>query len=411
MNRFVWSRSAVLAAMSVSALLAPSLSRAAEGSEDSLSLKIASALRSDRFFMRAGAILINIKTKSGDTRDVTGNVVSTAELENVFIARNPDQSNVKERADYPNIDFSTPNIPNRTEDQNFNALLNSLRGTVGNDTIVRILKLNSIPGIGTPPGMKGEAAHSAGTAGISVGYFLDDDYKWLVETYVLAAPVASSVSVRGQTVRDDGSGTFVTRPILIDGQKAITTKILPPTVLFGRYWGEKDSKLRPYTGVAAMYAIFTDTKATDTLNSYVGGSNPGDTTVSIKNAFGMGPVVGFKYQFADQWHASLNIGSVKLKTQATLTTRNTTFTNKSLIIQDLGVISDAITVGEDSYSGVVAGTGTVAREIASRNGGLTGLFMKGIAADRGQDNLGTYVRRTDTTLTNTIFFMSVGRTF
>ena len=72
------------------------------------------------------------------------------------------------------------------------------------------------------------------------------------------------------------------------------------------------------TGAMAMYAVFFDTKATPVLNDYVGGSNPGDTTVSIKNAFGAGPVLGFKMNLNDTWHLSLNVGHVKLKTTATI---------------------------------------------------------------------------------------------
>jgi outer membrane protein len=170
--------------------------------------------------------------------------------------------------------------------------------------------------------------------------------------------------------------------------------------------------LRPYTGVAAMYAIFYDTKATQTLNSYVGGSNPGDTTVSLKNTFGLGPMLGVKYSFDDTWHASFNVGSVKLKTVATLTTRNSFIKTGDAIIQDLGELAVPIAAGESLYGGAPCGVNSQSVcDVVRANGGLTTLVSKAISNERGGNSLGTFVRKTETELTNTIFMLSVGRTF
>lgn len=431
MNRSVWSRVGVSAAVSLMMAVGAGAAQAAEGDE-SLSLKIASALRSDRLFMRAGAIYVNIKTKSGDTYDVTGPVVTTQELLDVF--KGPVDRYVDQGID---LTSTTTDGTSYTAEENFPFLFDRTSGSIdpnspvfyGSGTLIHsqygiplltsYLQANNIGGIGTPPGVTGVASSQAGTAGISLGYFLGDDHTWAVETYVLAAPVSTSVSIRGSTTRIDefrGSGE-VTRPIAINGQKVITSKLVPPVVMLGRYWGAKEAKFRPYTGAMAMYAIFVDAKATDALNTYVGGSNPGDTTVSIKNAFGLGPVAGFKYQLTDNWHASLNIGHVKLKTVATLTTRNTVITSDSAITKDLGAISDKIQTGDSVYS---PGDGCLEEstcQIVAQNGGLASLIMKGIIADRAAAGtgdgrtLGTFVRKTDTTLANTIFFMSVGRSF
>lgn len=413
MNRFVWSRMALVASVSACAALMPGLAQA-EGSGDSLSLKIASALQPDRFFMRATVIGVHIKTKSADTVDVTGPVVSKYELRNVFAPGRP-------VSDYPNINWvgtqgtSPQDVYDAIGSDSF------LRDTqvAGLETVIN--RLGSLPGIGTPRGLKGEAASTAGTAGISLGYFLDDEHKWVIETFLLAAPVHSSVRAKGLV---QGSGNTVS-PMFINDQKILTTKLVPPTVMFGRYWGDKNSKFRPYTGVVAMYAIFTDTKATDFLNTYVGGGNPGDTTVSIKNSFGMGPMVGMRYQFADSWHASLNIGSVKLKANAKITTRNTFIGSGAPVLGDLGAIGQDIRAGESIFSnagGCKDGYSDVC-EIVRQNGGLASILMKGVIADRAAgrtenglvtgdgQSLGTYVRKTDTTLTSTLFMLSVGRSF
>jgi outer membrane protein W len=439
MNRQGWSRACVSAAASLVFGLSASGVQAAEG--DSLSLKLASALRSDRLFVRAGVIFVKIKTKSGDTRDVTGPVISTQELKNAFYNKTEDDAELAAvLAKYPDVNFNvrpgvarpidvlyeaasrqpnpSPGFPDNVAGKLFDVGASS--GGVKQSILLLTdyLEANNLPGIGTPAGITGTASPETGTAGISLGYYLTDDYTWVVESYVLAAPLSTSVSIRGQAadidqgqVAKDAQGNVTYHPIAINGQKIITSKLLPPSILLGRYWGDKDWKFRPYTGVMGMYAIFYDTKATQSLNSYVGGSNPGDTTVSIKNAFGAGPVIGFKYQYDDTWHASFNLGHIKLKTVATLTTRNTFIKSGDAILGDLGAISGLIGTGEQAYGAVGCAFG-VTCDLVRQNGGLTSLISKGIANERGSSNsLGTYVRKTETELTNTIFMLSVGRTF
>ncbi|MEY4427958.1 MAG: hypothetical protein RLZZ182_647, partial [Pseudomonadota bacterium] len=266
--------------------------------------------------------------------------------------------------------------------------------------------------LGTPPGLTGVAGKEAGTAGLSIGYFLDDEYKWAVESYVLAAPLSTSVAIRGRTQ----PGVGAERPIRIDGQTIATSKLLPPTVMVGRYWGDKDAMIRPYTGAIGMYAIFFDSKASEALNSYVGGTNPGDTRVSFKNAAGLGPMLGARINLGDTWHASLNVGHVKLKTKARITTQNSLMTMNAKVVDDLGgAVQDAILTGEKTYGGIgcntdAAGTQAIC-DFIKANGGLTALVSKLVAGDRGSNSLGTYVRETDAILNNTIFMLSVGRSF
>lgn len=444
MNRLTGLRRVAGSVALISTAFFASGLRAEEPEHDTLSLKIAKALRSDRLFMRAGAILVNIKTKSGATYDVTGPVIKASEVQRVFFndtsadfdTATAELNEIIQK--YPGIFEGTELLPidalyetfSRNLDtttsppQSYGKLLNPQQGL---PLLTNYLATNGMDGIGTPPGITGKAASSAGTAGLSIGYFLDDDHKWVVETYVLAAPVSTSVNIHGMrpvvqtgAVVLDENGNPEMAPIAIDGQKIITSKLIPPVLMLGKYWGSKDAAFRPYTGVMGMYAIFTDTKATDVLNAYVGGSNPGDTTVSLKNAFGMGPVLGMKYRFNDHWHASLNVGHVKLKTQATITTRNTFIGNGAAILNDLGGVSAVIQAGEAVYNqpaGTCQSDYQIACAVVRNNGGLVSLITKGVIADRfaaGQGDgrtLGTYVRKTDTELTNTILMMSVGRSF
>lgn len=399
MNRSVlWSRIGVGAAVAV--VMAAGSSSAVAQEDDGLALKMAEASKPGRFFMRAGAIYVKVKTKSGDTYDVTGPLITLQDLEEGIYTEAAQDS-------YPDATGITPANRESFEDNMVSRLQNV---TLGVGLLTEYMRENNITGIGTPAGVKGKAAGEMGTLGLSLGYYLDDENHWSIEAYVLAAPLKTSVTARGSSYREGDEG-FYTRPIAIDKQEIISTKLLPPTVMFGRQWGEKTARFRPYTGLMATYAVFYDTKATNALNDYVGGSNPGDTTVSIKNAFGLGPVIGVQYKISENWHANLNIGHVKLKTQATLTTRNSNINSQSAVTKDLGSISDKMVAGENAFSLASCGFGTVFCRSANNAGGLVSLVTRAVLANKGQENFGTFVRKTDTTLTNTLFMLSVGRSF
>jgi outer membrane protein len=388
----------------------------ADSVDDNMALKMSGAVALDRFFVRAGAISVNIKTKSGETYDVTGPILTRDQI--VAITRSTDNTLL-------NYVLENNLLPAGATAAQFTAYLNGATSfkndpTQGIRALLPALDDQTPPvtQIGTPKGIKAVVEEKVGTGGLSLGYFLDDEYKWVVEAYVLAKPVNVSAYISGpyvlkQPASQDGP---VLQPFSIEGQKILTSKLLPPTVMLGRYWGDKASKFRPYTGLIAMYAMMYDTKATDLLNSYVGGANPGDTTVSLKNTFGIGPMLGMKYQVSDQWHLSLNVGSVKLKTEGTIVTRNSSFTDTTGATLDLGPVTDTLftaiqVYGPDSTSSKGGLITRILRE-HPEIGGVTGLVTKSIAYANGkQVNSGTYVRKANTTLDSTIFMMSVGRSF
>lgn len=422
MNRFVWARSGMAAAVAL-VVAAGGHVGVANAADDGLALKMASSVR-DRVFVRAGAIYVKIKTKSGDTYDVTGPVMTRDEIAAV-VANRPLIASVVTIP--PGFSTTPSSIATLVTDASVGIPLlltvmdQGPDGVTAEDTGIASDDDDRILALGTPPGVKGKAANSASTAGFSLGLYLDDEYKWSVEAYVLAKPVSTSISAYGRPTYQaspDGDALDVV-PFGLEGQKIMSTKLLPPLVLFGRHWQIGSTPLKFYTGVAAMYAMFYDTKATEALNSYVGGGNPGDTTISIKNTFGFGPMVGLKYDVNDNWHVSLNVGSVKLKTTATLVTRNTTINKFTGAIYDYGYQTPPPSV-DGLYANSIADTAQVAEFVTARyannpivqaNGGVTGILGKAVAALRGQDNLGTYVRKTKTELENTLFMLSVGRSF
>lgn len=369
MNRSVWLRWGTSALPVAMALLGGGVHAEVVDPEPSFSLKLATALR-DRTFMRAGLISVNVKTSSGDARDVTGPVLRRGDLgaaRAALIAAGNTNSDL------------------------LNGLL--FGGRVLDEAGLDLAKLSAL---GTPPGVRVRADDNMMTPAISIGYWLDDDFSWVIEAYVLAAPLKSDIYGKGTNYRLQPNG--------VNGKKLITTKLLPPTVMLGRYWGDKGAKFRPYTGVMGTYAIFFDTKATKDLNTYVGG----ETSVSLKNAFGIGPALGFKYQFNEDWHASFNIGSVKLKTQGTLTTRNTVIRTGDAVLQDYPAeVVNAIDQASTLLGGTWPGT------FGQAQGGATTVLLRAVSQARGlsDGNLGTYVRKADSTLTNTLFMFSVGRSF
>lgn len=417
MNRSNWARVSLIAAF-ISAMGHQGMVQAAD---DTLGLKMASSVK-DRVFVRAGAIHVKVKTKSGETYDVTGPVITKAELDAIAkyigVGIDPD------RATYIREALIDQGVSQSIADNINNALQSTINGI---PLVTNAMTAQGLDALGTPPGITAAAKERVNTAGISLGAYLTDDYTWLVEAYVLAAPVKTSVTALGPSrIRSNDDGQYA-RPFGLQGQKILSTKMLPPIVMLGRYWGDKDAKFRLYTGVAAMYAMFYDTKATEALNTYVGGGNPGDTTVSLKNTFGFGPMLGVKYQFSDAWHLSMNVGNVKLRTQGTLTTRNTYLTSNSGAWQDFGLsgfqydsagnllpgpavltISDAIQTGQTG----IAEAGPLGRQaIYAQAGGIVGVVSAGVAKLRGQANLGTYVRKADTELNATMLMLSVGRSF
>jgi len=392
---------------------------AAEG--DSLSLKIASALQ-ERTFMRASVLAVKVKTKSGDTYDVTGPVLTRADVAAIqapttISATTPSAQATAIRDLLIQQGYTVANavsVARKVSDK-----------SLGLGLLLESMDVQGVAEMGTPPSIKGEAKKNMATAGFSLGYYLDDGFRWAVETFVLAAPLSTSVTAHGNsTWRTNNEIGDYLLPFGLEGQKIISSKILPPTLMIGRYWGAPGARFQPYTGLMAMYAIFYDTKASEALNSYVGGSTPGSTTVSLKNTFGAGPMVGFKYEMNDAWHVGLSVGSVRLKTVATLTTRNTLFTKSSGAIQDFGFpansdlasfglvnsVSGTIQTGETTFESPGAVTPRVA-QIVTANGGLTSLVSKAVAFSRGQSDLGTYVRKNETTLDSTILMMSVGYKF
>jgi outer membrane protein W len=285
----------------------------------------------------------------------------------------------------------------------------------------------------TPRGILAKSGNPSPTVALSVGYYLNDDQNWAVEALVLGAPLR--VTIQGAGVNDEGT------PNQLAGNDIINTKMLPPLLKFGYYFGDRTWVVRPYVGVAAMYSIFFDTKSTSYFEKY----NGGKTSVSIGNKFAVGPMLGLESGDLSGWRVGLSVGRIKFSTEATLVTRGTMFRTGDLALKDykrnvndangeavkLGVY-DAIEAAEDvlgaqdaapplltgpmRFNAAWSASGRSTPSPGFMTEGFTTEMMKDLAAYKkanqgGDGTLGTFVRKQRSTLDNTIFMLSVGKSF
>lgn len=345
----------------------------------------------DRLFMRLGYTASFIKTKADDARDLTGPVVTKQELLDAFTT-----GNAISVACGAAGDPDTPDC-NKYDAYDYDGTANSyLYTNATGPVLTSALNAYGLNGIGTPPGIKAKAQKVVGTPTISLGYWLDDERKWLLEAYVLAAPL--KVKIYGDGVRDDGS------PNSINGKHLATVKLLPPMVVASYNFGDKSSFIRPYVGAGAMYAIFFDQRTTSFFDDYQGGK----TSMSTKNTFGFGPFVGLQSPVTDDWHINVSVGQIKLKTTTTLITSNTQVGNGSLVLTDLqSQLRNAISDGDTFWAQTVQG-GPLE---GSRDNKFTNVVMDLVKRNTGKTDFGTFKREQRMTMTNTIVTLSVGRSF
>ena len=331
----------------------------------------------DRLFMRIGYTSVITKTRSEDARDLSGFVLSRQDINGAI-----------DTAALCSTNPSDPRLAGlncaRYDDQAGGIVWDTfVRGSIVRDG----LDAEGVSGIGTPPGIRARSQKNIGTPTVSIGYWLDQDRKWLLEGYVLAAPL--KVDITGEGTNPSG------QPNGINGKVIATTKLLPPLVIGSYNFGEANAMFRPYVGVGAMYAVFFGAKATPDLERYVGGP----TTITTKNTFGFGPFLGLKTAINDDWHINISVGRIGLRAESRLVTSNTQIRSGDQVISDLAPrLVSAITEGD----GIAIGDGSVPAST---------LVNELVAFNKGQTSLGTFVREQKMKLTNTIINVSVGMNF
>lgn len=382
---------ATVLAASAATWVAPAMAQMSPA--DTIFSQVTPSLR-DRMFMRLNYVHATVKTSSGEAYDVTGPVVGYDDIRTLIGTGTGYTSIYNSNVNFTRKYFGSPASAGL-------ALQNAMDAEKADCA-------RYAEGLGTPCNFMAKSATAVGTVAISAGYFLDSEHQWLLEAFLLAAPLKVDVQADG--------------PNSLAGETVINTKLLPPTVVLSRYFGAKQDRLRPFFGLGGSYAIFFDTRATASLNSYVGGAAAGDTSVSIKNALGFGPFMGFKFQINDDWHINMNVGKLRYKTEATLITRSTIITGESAVLNDYGAnIVDAIATGDTAILG--AGNGGPPRAPANDPAGFAqGSVVPGVTAlmcdlaTAKNNNVptcdhGSFTRKQKTRLDNTLFMLSVGRSF
>lgn len=109
--------------------------------------------------------------------------------------------------------------------------------------------------------------------GLTLGYMITDN--WGVEL-LAATPFAHRVSTR-------------------DLGEIAKVKHLPPTLMAQYYFGNAQSKVRPYVGVGVNYTTFFDEKAVGKL------AQLGDVDVSLDDSWGLAGQVGIDMAINDRW--------------------------------------------------------------------------------------------------------------
>ncbi|CAE6930735.1 outer membrane protein OmpW [Vibrio alginolyticus] len=89
------------------------------------------------------------------------------------------------------------------------------------------------------------------------------------------------------------------------------TKHLPPTFMVQYYFGEPESKIRPYVGAGLNYTIFFD----EGFNKKA--KNVGLSDLKLDDSIGLAANVGVDYMINDQWFLGASAWYANIETEAT----------------------------------------------------------------------------------------------
>ena len=95
------------------------------------------------------------------------------------------------------------------------------------------------------------------------------------------------------------------------GKDIGSTKHLPPTVMVQYYFGDAQSKFRPYVGAGLNYTIFFD----EGFNST--GKGAGLSDLKLDDSFGLAANVGLDYMINDKWFLNASAWYANIETEAT----------------------------------------------------------------------------------------------
>ncbi|GIU44437.1 outer membrane protein OmpW [Shewanella sairae] len=89
--------------------------------------------------------------------------------------------------------------------------------------------------------------------------------------------------------------------------KIAETKHLPPTLVAQYYFGDANSKLRPYIGAGVNFTNFYDNEFTNDLDGAL-------TDLSMSNSWGLAAQAGIDYQLNDSWLINASVWYAQIST-------------------------------------------------------------------------------------------------
>lgn len=99
--------------------------------------------------------------------------------------------------------------------------------------------------------------------------------------------------------------TPFTHDVSLDGDKVAEVSHLPPSLMVQYYFGETDSKFRPYVGAGVNYTLFFDEKGYGVLS---------DTDVSVDNSLGGTVQAGLDVKLDEHWFANASVWYMDIDT-------------------------------------------------------------------------------------------------
>lgn len=101
------------------------------------------------------------------------------------------------------------------------------------------------------------------------------------------------------------AATPFTHSVTLGGSEVAEVSHLPPSVMAQYYFGQANSKVRPYVGAGLNYTIFFDEEGKGAL---------ANTDVSLDNSFGLAAQVGVDVVVADNWFANASLWYMDINT-------------------------------------------------------------------------------------------------
>lgn len=186
---------------------------------------------------------------------------------------------------------------------------------------------------GTPVANSGATVGTADTVGIAFTHFFTDNFALTADA---GLPPKFTLKATGSIAAVGDAGT---------------AKQWSPAIIAKWYFGDGNSKFRPFVGAGVSYVWYSDVELSDSLQRTLSGSISRGTTTAFKSTADLSsswaPVfnVGATYNFDQNWSLGFSVAYIPLKTNADITTTTPAGPVKSSTSLTLNPIVTFLSVG------------------------------------------------------------------